>query len=104
MLEGKVGRGEKMDSRLRRSGLRPALRASVGAARLGVNFRPLPPEGNRVAPKFLKSFSTESVRSSLSVCKCWLVLVRVRQILGTPVPRVNGRFSRKRSLELVELS
>jgi len=34
-----------MDSRLRHSGLRPALRASVGAARLGVNLRPLPPEG-----------------------------------------------------------
>ena len=33
------GRGEKMDSRLRRSGLRPALRASVGSqARLGANF------------------------------------------------------------------
>ncbi len=39
------GRGEKMDSRLRRSVLRTALRASVGSqARLGVNFRPLPPE------------------------------------------------------------
>ena len=40
-----IGRGERMDSRLRRSGLRPALRASVGAARLGVNLRLLPPEG-----------------------------------------------------------
>ncbi len=50
-----------------------------------IGSRALPPEGNRVAPKFLKSFNTEGVRSSLSVCKCWLVLVRVRQILGTPV-------------------
>jgi hypothetical protein len=41
-----MGRGEKMDSRLRRSVLRTALRASVGAARLGVNLRPLPPEYN----------------------------------------------------------
>ncbi len=36
-----------MDSRLRRSVLRTALRASVGSqARLGVNFGPLPPEGS----------------------------------------------------------
>ena len=34
-----------MDSWLRHSVLRTALRASVGAARLGVNLRPLPPEG-----------------------------------------------------------
>ena len=70
MFEGKIGRGEKMDSRLCRSVLRTALRASVVALRaprcdsdrLGailtlkgacgvqnagrfVNFRPLPPEG-----------------------------------------------------------
>jgi len=82
-----------MDSRYRRSALRAALRASVSAARLGANFRPLPPEGNRVTPKFLKSLSTESVRSFLSDCKCWLVLIRVRQILGTPVLRVNVRFT-----------
>jgi len=44
--QGKTGRGEKMDSRLRRSVLRTAQRASVGASRLGVNFRPLPPEGS----------------------------------------------------------
>ena len=37
---GIIGRGEKMDSRLRRSVLRTALRASVGSqARLGANFR-----------------------------------------------------------------
>ncbi len=41
-----IGRSGKVDSRLcRRSGLRAALRASVGAARLGADFRPLPPEG-----------------------------------------------------------
>jgi len=61
MFERKPGRGEKMDSRLRRSVLRTALRASVGAVRLGANRThsaprhsvgtasrlsgPLPPEG-----------------------------------------------------------
>ena len=43
MVERDVGLGERMDSRLRRSVLRTALRASVGAARLGVNLGPLPP-------------------------------------------------------------
>ena len=60
-VRGNVGRGEKMDSRLRRSALRAALRASVVALLLGANrihsapkysvgivYRlggPLPPEG-----------------------------------------------------------
>ncbi len=45
IIQEKTGRGEKMDSRLRHSVLRTALRASVGSqARLGANFRPLPPE------------------------------------------------------------
>jgi hypothetical protein len=40
-------------------------------------------ECNSAAPKFLKSFNIESVRSALSVGKRWLSLVRVRQILVT---------------------
>ncbi len=47
-MENKSSQGEKMDSWLRHSVLRTALRASVGAARLGMNLRPLPPEDSRV--------------------------------------------------------
>ncbi len=43
-VRGNCGLGEKMGSWLRRSVLRTALRASVVASLLGVNFRPLPPE------------------------------------------------------------